>query len=277
MGDPMMLILLFVSMIGIAIVVVSTVMRERSSSSRSPQNQRQYMAPPYPQAAMIPPPPPASRNNGDEYSQWIDKMNRLLIELRSTDYAVCGNCGRSLKNPNGTFNIASRFTYHRGYRVREVFCMNCGAAILEQEPKVKPPNIALRQEAEAVAPARGTGFDIVTQRRETPAQSRVEELARQVASEVAPEEAGEYEMPEKLQGLSDKALIRLMTTCGGCIHYDGEAGTCKAAQFSGRNYKIKRTHGVCRWWAEQRYLAMIKRGEILVNDKYAEAYAKEEQ
>ena len=232
---------------------------------------------------MIPPPspPPTPRNNGDEYSQWINKINRLLVELKSSplmiNEAVCGNCGRSLKNPNGTLNLGSRTTYYKGYPVREVFCTNCGAAILEQEPKVKPPNIALRQEAEAVAPARGTGFDIVTQRRETPAQSRVEELARQVASEVAPEETGEYEMPEKLQGLSDKALIRLMTTCGGCIHYDGESGTCKAAQFSGRNYKIKRTHGVCRWWAEQRYLAMIKRGEILVNDKYAEAYAKDEQ
>jgi hypothetical protein len=282
MSDPMMLILLFVSMIGIAIVVISTVMRERSSSSRPPQNQQKYMAP-FPQAAMIPAappppsPPPAARNNGDEYSQWINKINRLLVELKSSplmiNEAVCGSCGRSLKNPNGTLNLGSRTTYYKGYPVREVFCTNCGAAILEQEPKVKPPTSALRQEVEALAPPRGSGFDIVVQRREEPAPAKVEERVVNEPSPEAPagDEAGE--VPPSLAKLSDKAVRRLLMTCGGCPHFEDDR--CKESRFSGRNYRISKMNKICSWWSEERAFTVYKTGRFIVNDKYADAYAEE--
>jgi hypothetical protein len=191
----------------------------------------------------------------EEELRWMKRVEQFIEEIRATDIAVCGSCGKSLKNPDGSLNVRMRNTYDRGYKVRQLFCTNCGEMLIEQEPKVKPPRVSLMQEVEALAPPRGSGFDMVSNKPRAPL-SLLERL----------EEGEDDSIASLFEDWSDEEALFFVKTCGSCPHLKN--GRCDVPEKSGRKCRIKRQYPICKWWEAERWLIAVKTGEIRLSDDY---------
>jgi len=193
----------------------------------------------------------------EEYARWIEKLRRVVEEIRMFNEAICGNCGKSLKNSDDSLNIRMRRTYNRGYGVWELFCTHYGAVIVEQEPRVKNSNVSLEQEAQALAPPRGSGYDIITNEPKTPPPFK------------KPESEDNNTLAAKT-GMSDKELIYFVSTCGSCPHLKNHR--YDVPEKSGRKCVIKRQYPICKWWEEERLFLAVKTGELLFSEDYEYVY-----
>jgi hypothetical protein len=196
----------------------------------------------------------------EEELRWIKRVEQFIEEIRATDIAVCGSCGKSLKNPDGSLNVMSRNTYDRGYKVRQLFCTNCGEMLIEQEPKVKPPRVSLMQEVEALAPPRGSGFDIVTREKASMPTRPLVPISGELVED---DSVGE----RMLRDMDEEEIRYFLSTCGGCPHFKNYR--CDVPEKSGRKCVIKRQYPICRWWSEERAYITFTTGNFIVNDDYA--------